>query len=479
MKKLIFLLAAFISLSVQGQKKISAMTSATTVNSSDYIPIVQGGANKKATAQQIATGGLGHFNIIDYGATPHTVDSTDDDTDNIQAALNAAYAAKGGRVVAPAGVYHIRGALQTSVNGTNPNSQLYIPLTRYGVDNGAHIELVGDPPNYLFNFSGGTSAGTGGTIFLSTIAGSGTTPAVFGTPTYAAPFGNFNHTYITFRNIIIRTTTHSGASHIAGTMSGINFENMSNFQFDQLSVEITSNFDSMAEPVNDTYGIIFPKQLNFAFTLGGTARVLGYRYGVVPGEHLNVHQFFIAFSHIGLRIGQDGQHGVNINCLSVESTKQNIALMANQSVYIASFHGEHHPSASNWYGFEYDVYVSNTAFTRGVYMGHANLGTWGSVGAVEYNFKTNSPNHTGYSFLNGRDIERDMVSLSSGDTWNCLHHKRAKVATGGTLTTSNPRTGEKLTLLVTGGTSATVNGTALSGSNIYTGVYDGSAWYWK
>jgi hypothetical protein len=49
MKKLIILLIIFISAGAAQAQKISAMPSATTITGTEYIPIIQGGFNKKAT----------------------------------------------------------------------------------------------------------------------------------------------------------------------------------------------------------------------------------------------------------------------------------------------------------------------------------------------------------------------------------------------------------------------------------------------
>lgn len=62
------------------------------------------------------------FNVIAYGAdTSFTIDATS----AIQRAIDAAFAAGGGVVFFPNGHYKIAGALQTNVQGVNPNSTLY------------------------------------------------------------------------------------------------------------------------------------------------------------------------------------------------------------------------------------------------------------------------------------------------------------------------------------------------------------------
>jgi hypothetical protein len=428
------------------------------------------------------------YNVKDYGdfvagAVSEAISITN--TETFQAALLAIQTSGSGKLYIPNGHYFLGGPLQTSINSTNPNCQIYIPLSAI-TENGCHITIEGESaPNYRYiAITGGIINSTGGVILESTIAGSGTLPAVFGTPNSES--NTMNYTYVTFKNITIRTTTNTGATHIAGTMSGINFENLSNFQFDQLAIETTSPTGSMVDQTNATYGIILPKQLNYAFTVGGTARILGYKYGIAVGEHANINQLYIAYCRTGLVTKTAYQHGVNINCLSIEECKYHIELIAEGNIFASTFHSEWH-TGSAWTSLEQQVYV-NGATTRSVYFNHVNVGTWGSVGANTYDFLTNDVNRTSFRYLNGRDTLLDMVTLVTTNTWKATLHKRAKIVLGAdsTLTINNAKTGEMLELLViqdgTGGWDLTINSISVtvnlgaSAATLVKCTYDGSDW---
>lgn len=423
------------------------------------------------------------FNVKNYGAV---ADGSTDDTAAIQSAIQAAFDAGGGIVYLPLGHYIIGGALQTSVNGTNPNCQIYVPLSRFGTDQAPNIRMVGEaPPGFMMSAAaGGVVVQNKGVILESTIDGTGTRPAVFGTPTYESGqvYGAKNWTYFGMENLIIRTKTKSGSTHVAGTMSGINFQKLSNFNCDYVSVETTSHFTTdgtgMVEPTGNTYGVIMPDNYNWGWLNIGFLRIMGYTNAFVPGEHLNARQLFIAYCKTGVKMEYGMTHAGFIQGLSVELCKDAIRHENNFNLMIDHYHPEHYYGVQSlWYSYNTDHYGNGGQGDSKVHINRMHAGS--TQNGADPDFVTNAPNSVTVRSINGWDVEWDLKSLTSGGTWNCLFNKRATIASGGTLTTSNARTGEVLTLLVTGGTSVTVNGTALSGSNVYTGLYDGTAWYWK
>jgi hypothetical protein len=435
---------------------------------------------------------LGWFNVEDYGAVHNGVA---DDTAAIQAAINAAFANGGGVVYfplpAPGQDYVIAGALQTSVNGTNPNSQLYIPLTRFGIDAGCHIELVGETrPNFMVNqVSGGINDVTNTVVLRSTITGGGTLPAVFGTPTYTGIFSNRNHTYVTFRNLRIKTRTNTGSTHFAGLMSGINFARLASFCCDYVSVETTSTLAVMAEPTNETYGIIFPEELNFAMLNVTTVRVLGYKYGLVPGEHFTAQNIFIGWCKNGIYLKNPQQHGQHIQRLSVEATTRMITMAETNWIEIGQFAPETVDSVfPSWCWTEYHLYYTGGNSIVGIDLltiGYAN------VGGNLYDFKTNNYGKASARIINGRDVYRDIVSVSISGTWRAFHHKKAKVSLTGnaTITISEAVAGDVLHLFYkqdgTGGKTLTINGTSVTitssanAAGYVQCMYDGTDWVYK
>lgn len=432
------------------------------------------------------------IDLRDYNVDPTGVT---DSTPGIQQAMNDAYARGGGRIKIKDGVYLLSGALQTSINGTNPNSQLYVPLTRFGIDNGAHIELCGESkPNMLVNQigAGAINNGTGGVIFNSTIVGTGTMPCVIGTPTYAGPFGNWNHTNFSMTNIIVRTKTNTGDTHFVGTMSGLNFESLSNFRATFVSVEITSALSSMAEPTNPTVGIVMPRTLNFAFLHLDVVRILGFNVGLIPGEHLNCSQLYLVWLKTAIYMKNPQQHGMHIGCLCLETTATAIRVGADNRLHISAWHIEHiHEGAPAWCLWVADATFDSGVTDSAVSVDHCNVGWANNVGLVERVFGTNNPNFVNITFFNELDVQKSLVPLLNGDTWKCIIHKRAAIALIGNtaIPLLSPRNGEELTLFysqdATGGRTLTIGGVSVpvtataSAKGVLKGFFDGTAWIWQ
>lgn len=129
--------------------KLSSYSAATSVGSSDIIPIVQSGVNKTATRSLLVRSP--EFDVRDYGAL---FDGTTDDLAAVQAAVNAANTAGGGTVVMPSGTGRFQGALTlypgVRLKGQGMGATTWQTLDTTGALTGSYaIKLNGGADDYI------------------------------------------------------------------------------------------------------------------------------------------------------------------------------------------------------------------------------------------------------------------------------------------------------------------------------------------
>lgn len=219
------------------------------------------------------------YNVEDYGAVH---DGVTDDTTKIQAAINACFAAGGGIVYFPNGLYIIAGALQNDVgdDAVDYNSQLYIPNTK-PTDYGCVIRLLGEsyvPVRYNYNTSDGV-------ILKSTIEGSGLFPSVICSKAQYGLWGYNNYTKCHIENMrIVVPAGNTGDTPQGPTMCGINFLHGSRSYINNVNVSVDCDIDDMVEPVNKVFGIA-QGFMNDDFPEFGTMQCSGgFYWGFVLGE---------------------------------------------------------------------------------------------------------------------------------------------------------------------------------------------------
>lgn len=223
--------------------------------------------------------------------TTGTINWATDDTAAIQSAITSVFNAGGGIIYFPIGIYICSGALQTSVSGTNPNAQLYVPSL---ADNSAvfpTIKFLGEShytwPN-LFNQSITT-----GVILRSTLAtGTGTNPCLLGTIGTTGNFQNFNYTDLVFENITFQVYTNAGA--IAPQISAFNGQYMSSISAKKCSFVIDVALANSTNPSSsETFGAIFGNVNNNGPNIIEECTWGGFKYGAIIGEH---HEILNSYS---------------------------------------------------------------------------------------------------------------------------------------------------------------------------------------
>lgn len=380
------------------------------------------------------------FNVVDYGAV---ADGTTDCTSAIQSAINAAVTEGGGTVYFPysTSTYIVSGALQTSVSSVNPNCQLYIPNVPAATAM-VYVKFKGGSPTNLSTETfGGILRNTQGVILESTILGSGTLPAVIGTPwqTYSG-IGDRNYVYLHLEDIVIRTRTKTSGTNIAGSMSAVNASKFLGVITDgQVKFDITSDLANSVQPTNETYGLILPAVNNKALLrFNGIVFVEGYKYGIVIQEHL-VADYIIAVGCVnGIAIDR-GFHSVHIMSYLAEACITNIAAVGECNVLIDQFDVEH--QTSGWYVTLYDVFFTipastiistlNFARTRGIHIKHFNNAT-PSVGVFP-EFLCNNTSEVYIDKVSGMDLQKTVQVLSSTswdllNGWNAVYSATANTA---------------------------------------------------
>jgi len=237
-----------------------------------------------------------------------------DDTFAIQDTINAAYADGGGKVYVNKGIHIINGILQTSVGGyaVNPNSQLWIPYYNADIQDRRTIEICGEFAATLYQGLGlaPRPAANSGTIFRSTIQGSGIEPSVIcnkgGAPN---DFRIFSRTNLLIKNISIQLTVNENN---AVTMGGINGFDCSiiNLEYVTAYPHTMNLTDSSRPPINVT-GISMPKVGSEHFNSLRNCTVGGFENGYRIGEHASAYDIVAISCYTGYRI-MENNHTANL-----------------------------------------------------------------------------------------------------------------------------------------------------------------------
>lgn len=240
-------------------------------------------------------GGFNVYNVMNYGAVH---DNDTDDTMAIQAAINAAFAAGGGIVYFPNGVYKIAGELQHDISGEDPNCQIYIPDQDIYDATRCKIKLLGEASmatgtGYIKNdnLNMNIPAILTGVILRSTLT-SGFGGAVIGgkgSASFGSIIHNFIYADISIENFIIRVVGNPVGN--GPEISGINASYFGSFEGKNLSVDVDSE---NVEPKNNVYGIAFGRRNCELLNSLERCTVTGFRHGIVVAEHGYLNNIFVA-----------------------------------------------------------------------------------------------------------------------------------------------------------------------------------------
>lgn len=293
-----------------------------------------------------------------------------DDTNEIQVAINDCFVRGGGTVYFPNGTYFLAGPLIVSIDGINPNAQLYIPLS-----NDATIlkvvRLLGESSPIL---SRGPFADQGepttGVILKSVIVGSGTLPRVIGSSFAFDGFANANKTVAFFENIAIRVPSMVGVTHTASTMSAAILFELQAKQVTNCYAYIESTPTLSVVPTNVTYGWWLSAQ-GHSDNHSHYENVIatGFYYGFRIEEHdtwshLNAYTCLHAAAIGGNATGFHPIIGGGV--ITAHWCRYGLAFLQNRTVDI-NYYAERWPGSfgTKWFDGVADIYVPSTVAING------------------------------------------------------------------------------------------------------------------
>lgn len=235
------------------------------------------------------------FNVKDFGALGN---NSNDDTQEIQAAIDAAFAAGGGVVYFPNGVYRLAGAL----NGTT-NSQLYIPAAEHTSNNRPSIIFKGESAPQMSvgaPFSTTLIPNTTGVILYSVLNSTNVGSILAGEE--PSPSIGFTFAPVEIRNIQFRVKNNASIAGV--TMSAVNGRAFATLLVKDCKADVDTLFAYVAEPIAETYGFWMPAHNNETMPFLENVYVGGYRYGYVFAEHsqgtnINAHTCKYGFVFAG------------------------------------------------------------------------------------------------------------------------------------------------------------------------------------
>lgn len=283
-------------------------------------------------------------------------------TTGIQNAINAAIV-KGKEVFCPfgtSGIYFIPGSLVTSVDGINPNCQIYIPLNTVGVDR-CIIRIRGEIGT-TFNNGPLNNANVGynprrGVIWKSIIIGTGTTPSVLCSSFANNGFTDVNRHCVQLKDISIQVKSMTGTAHVAPTMSAFNLFYMGVAWLDNVSAFTESPAWNSVLPATGTYGIRLPR-ISSNQVYGGVhtfAFAQGFDVGIAIHEHDVWDRMSVVGCNKGFQIGQsgaDGPHSIIGQQLHTFACRYDIEFVGGPNVHISQVSIEQYPGTfptSKWY----------------------------------------------------------------------------------------------------------------------------------
>ncbi len=339
------------------------------------------------------------FNVKDYGAKG---DSTTNDRDAIQLAINACFTAGGGTVYFPNGIYLVNGL----VTSGNNNSILTIPSS-YVDRTRTHITFLGETrPNFIpASLYVDTTYSRNGTIIRSTTTGSGINPAIFGgvgTGSLVTDPAYFNFNFITFENLTIINKANAGTT--GPSLSGINGLRLASSFVNNCIVGIDTSIFRDTIPSLQVAGILTAQTGGETFSRITNTLVYGYRYGIFAGEHCYLDNAQVWNCYAAFVITPTSV--VPVFATKIESNWNYIDILVPNTTtmgvgtgttlfQIGNINGEHYTTNTRWFN-NYKCIVDS-----------GNRAT----GTLNYNFTNTGGSAGTYTKYNGNTIYGGSVGI--------------------------------------------------------------------
>lgn len=480
-------------LSTSDSSNILAAASAT-----QYGIVLDGAVPKRYLLRNFLRGGS-TYNVLDYGATS---DFSTDSTLAIQVVTDIC-GTNGGKCYFPRGHYKVSGPLiNTSPNGSKPNSQIVIPLA----EDPATIQNIIYEGEFWCNPMEmavehlATRVNTG-VVIESTIDGTlnvdGITPAVFGSTRFSLPsLGDINFNTVEMYNLEIRVKSKSGSTHTNPTMSGVNARYISMFRGDKIKFTTQSNAEYALAPAIATYGLIMPRQNNRAIMDIGLIETCGYSYGVEVTEHTYIKNLWTVAcgTAVVLPASYKG-HQILIEKMHCEVTAIGVEMPTGCDNIKINSYGNEQRQTGAWYDYQYDFLISDST-SGNLYIDRSQTSaTFGGFGRGRLVINTPSlVDHVKVRINTDRDLFGDQFTIDqTTPVWKGLDNGyQAQITLNGnkTIAVSYIPKGQRLRLTViqdaTGGRTLAFSGytvtlatgttidTTASKATILEGYFDGT-----
>lgn len=273
-----------------------------------------------------------YIDLADYAVDPTF---TNDSTAGVQQAILDAYASGISEIRVPDGRFKIAGPLAGS-----GNCQLYIPNTREA-NPSKSIRFVGSGmPNCEQQGLRNVVPTNNGSIFESTITGSGSNPAVFGfEQANSGDAWPWNYTNVSFTDLCVRTFVTASGS--ANSMGALNYQFAAQIpDIHNVRIDVSRGLQDMVEPNTGSFGIITPPIDNHALLQMGTIVVFGYHHGIVANEHTDINRYTSVGNVNGLVL-KTANHASRIGHYLAEWTRNSIVIDGNHDMHIGLYATEH------------------------------------------------------------------------------------------------------------------------------------------
>lgn len=393
-----------------------ALTAASATFTSASNPFVAGDVGKLIAVAGAGAGGNYHITTIASYTSAGEVELTDvgvttvsgsaiwffgtDDTTAIQDTIDAAFAAGGGIVYNPNGIYIVVGALQNNIGAENVdyNSQLYIPYSIYQVTTRTTIKILGETPPMLYQSNGiGAAKPTNtGVIWRSVLVGTGTKPCVLASNGDAgAPLSTYNYTGVEVENLQIQLTPITTSNKIS--MGGINFSTSG-------AISIVKKYTA------------FPYRIWLGDTLQPSVTISGLELPFVNCEHVGSAEYVELGGFTNGFVS--GEHSYLSNCIAISCTNGFVQTANN---HIALFN----KISSFWCIYDFKVTGESHFKVEGLQIEWDSQGKWYDNvdtisdashfgnGEITLNIVEAGVgvNNTKYSKVGGNEIRVKLISL--------------------------------------------------------------------
>lgn len=320
---------------------------------------------------------LGYFNVKKYGAVGN---GSTDDRVAIQAAVNAAFAAGGGTVYFPKGIY------STGTGFTQQKGQIVVPYSSFAAStDNPTIRFLGEAMTpQVFNplEAGGSNRlpSNKGVIIQSWIP-AGTTGSVISSLGEGGSTWNvMNFTRFEMENITVRLNARNGSGAAAGTKdTAINGFALSMMELDHVTVGVNSPDDSLAQPASTSVGIITPSNSNWVKNDFNDIWVIGVNKAIIAYEHANMDNFYIDACNYGVVL-PNTNHAIHGNRMGFWRTKRAIKIEAASPFVpgftIDQYNNERYTSSDKWFQYEFDLEETNPGQAWGHITSHTVSGSF-------------------------------------------------------------------------------------------------------